>query len=64
MDIYVDTNRLERRERLQDTVENLRDRFGKKSITYLCGFIGRLKNTRRWAAPGKDARDDVLVEKM
>lgn len=42
MDIYVDTNRLERRERLQDTVENLRDRFGKKSITY-AALLGDLK---------------------
>ncbi len=34
LSIFVDAARLDRRERLQDAVENLRDRFGKKAITY------------------------------
>lgn len=34
LSIFVDTARLDRRERLQDTVETLRDRFGKRAITY------------------------------
>jgi len=34
LSLFVDTTRLERRERLEDTVEELRRRFGKHSITY------------------------------
>ena len=34
LSIFVDTARLDRRERLQDTVETLRGRFGKRAITY------------------------------
>jgi DNA polymerase-4 len=34
LSLFVDTARLERRERLEDTVEELRRRFGKHSITY------------------------------
>lgn len=34
LSIFVDTARLERRERLEDTVEDLRRRFGKHAITY------------------------------
>ena len=32
--MFVDHARLERRERLEDTVEGLRRRFGKHAITY------------------------------
>jgi DNA polymerase-4 len=34
LSLFVDTARLERRERLEDTVEELRRRFGKHAITY------------------------------
>ena len=34
LSMFVDTARLERRERLEDTIEDLRRRFGKKAVTY------------------------------
>lgn len=34
LSLFVDTAKLERRERLEDTVEDLRRRFGKRVITY------------------------------
>lgn len=34
LSLFVDAARLERRERLEDTIESLRSRFGKNAITY------------------------------
>ena len=34
LSIFIDTARRDRRDRLEDTVEELRDRFGKRTITY------------------------------
>ena len=34
LSIFVDAEKLDRRERLQDAIEELRGRFGKQSITY------------------------------
>ena len=34
LSMFVDTARLERRERLEDTIEDLRRRFGKNAVTY------------------------------
>ena len=42
LSMFVDADRLEKRERLQDAVESLRERFGKKAITY-AALIGDLK---------------------
>jgi len=43
----------EKQERLEDTIENLRGRFGKSAITYAC-LLGDLK------MPG-DGRDKVKM---
>ncbi len=40
--LFVDTAKLERRERLEDAVEELRGRFGKRAITYAT-LLGDLK---------------------
>lgn len=40
--MFVDTERLERRERLEDAVEELRGRFGKRAVTY-AALLGDLK---------------------
>lgn len=42
LNIFVDTERLDRRERLEDAIENLRGRFGKRAITYAT-LLGDLK---------------------
>ena len=40
--LFVDTQRIDRRERLEDTIEELRGRFGKHAITY-GALLGDLK---------------------
>jgi len=42
LSIFVDAEKLDRRERLQDAIEELRGRFGKQSITYAT-LLGDLK---------------------
>ncbi len=42
LSLFVDTKRLERRERLQDAVEAVRDKYGKKALTYAV-LLGDLK---------------------
>ncbi len=53
LSLFVDTAKLTRRERLEDTIEELRSRFGKKAITYGI-LLGDLK------IPG-DGRDAVKM---
>ena len=53
LSIFVDNEKRDRRERLEDTIENLRSRFGKSAITYAC-LLGDLK------MPG-DGRDKVKM---
>ena len=40
--MFVDTARRDRRERLEDAIESLRDRYGKRAITY-AALLGNLK---------------------
>ena len=42
LNMFVDTARLDRRERLEDAIESLHDRFGKRAITYAT-LLGDLK---------------------
>ena len=42
LSLFMDTQRIERRERLQDAVEAVRERYGKKAITYAV-LMGDLK---------------------
>ena len=42
LSLFVDTQRIERRERLQDAVEAVRERYGKKALTYAT-LMGDLK---------------------
>lgn len=56
LSIFVDNEKRERRERLEDTIENLRSRFGKTAITYAT-LLGDLK------MPG-DGRDKVRMPGM
>lgn len=42
LSLYVDTDRLLRREQLENTIENLRSRFGNQAITYAI-LMGNLK---------------------
>ena len=42
LNMFVDTARLDRRERLEDAIESLRDRYGKRAITY-AALLGNLK---------------------
>lgn len=42
LNMFVDTERLDRRERLEDAIEDLRSRFGKHAITYAT-LLGDLK---------------------
>ena len=42
LNMFVDTERLDRRERLEDAIEILRSRFGKRAITYAT-LLGDLK---------------------
>ena len=42
LSLFVDTQRIERRERLQDAVEAVRERYGKKAFTY-AALMGDLK---------------------
>ena len=42
LSMFVDTGRRDRRVRLEDAVEDIRRRFGKKAITYAC-LMGNLK---------------------
>ena len=53
LSIFADNEKRDRRERLEDTIENLRSRFGKSAITYAC-LLGDLK------MPG-DGRDKVKM---
>ena len=53
MSMFVDAEKLEKREHLEDTIENLRGRFGKKAITY-AALIGDLKMP-------DDGRDSVKM---
>ena len=53
LSIFLDNEKRDRRERLEDTIENLRSRFGKSAITYAC-LLGDLK------MPG-DGRDKVKM---
>lgn len=56
LSMFVDTARLERRERLEDTIEDLRRRFGKNAVTYGI-LLGDLK------MPG-DGRHSVKMPGM
>lgn len=56
LSFFVDNEKRERRERLEDTIENLRSRFGKTAITYAT-LLGDLK------MPG-DGRDKVRMPGM
>ena len=42
LSIFVDTARRDRRARLEDAIEGLRDRYGKRAITYAT-LMGDLK---------------------
>ena len=42
MSIFVDNEKRDRRERLEDAIEELRGRFGKSAITYAV-LLGNLK---------------------
>lgn len=42
LSLFADAAKLERRERLEDTIESLRDRFGKTAVTYSI-LVGDLK---------------------
>jgi len=42
LNMFVDTARRDRRERLEDAIESLRDRYGKRAITY-AALLGNLK---------------------
>lgn len=42
MSMFVDTTRLEKREKLQDAIEELRSRYGKRAVTYAV-LLGDLK---------------------
>ena len=42
LSIFVDTARRDRRARLEDAIEELRDRYGKRAITYAT-LMGDLK---------------------
>ncbi len=42
LSIFIDNERRERRERLEDTIEELRGRFGKRALTY-AALLGDLK---------------------
>ena len=53
LSIFIDHEKLDRRERLEDTIEELRGRFGKRSITYAV-LLGNLK------MPG-DGREKVRM---
>lgn len=53
LSIFIDNEKRDRRERLEDTIENLRSRFGKCAVTYAC-LLGDLK------MPG-DGRDKVKM---
>lgn len=53
LSMFVDHAKLDRREQLEDTIEELRGRFGKRAVTYAC-LMGNLK------MPG-DGRDKVRM---
>ncbi len=53
LSLFVDNEKRERRDRLEDTIESLRSRFGKNAITYAC-LLSDLK------MPG-DGRDKVKM---
>ena len=42
LSVFVDTEKRDRREKLEDTVEELRERFGKRAVTYAV-LLGDLK---------------------
>ena len=56
LSLFVDTARLERRERLEDAVEDIRRRFGKNALTYGI-LLGNLKMPN-------DGRDKVKMPGM
>ena len=56
LSLFVDTARLERRERLEDAVEDIRRRFGKNALTYGI-LLGNLKMPN-------DGRDQVKMPGM
>jgi DNA polymerase-4 len=56
LNLFIDTERLMRRERLQDAIEECRRRFGKRSITYAT-LLGDLKMP-------DDGRDKVRMPGM
>ena len=56
LSLFNDNERRERRERLEDCVEEIRGRFGKDSLTY-CALLGDLK------IPG-DGRETVKMPGM
>ena len=53
LSMFVDHAKRDRRERLEDTIEELRGRFGKETITYAC-LLGNSKMPR-------DGRDKVRM---
>ena len=53
MSIFFDNGKRDHRERLEDTIEELRGRFGKSAVTYAI-LLGNLK------MPG-DGRDKVRM---
>ena len=53
MSLFIDNEKRERRERLENTIEELRGRFGKRSVTY-AALLGELK------MPG-DGREKVRM---
>jgi DNA polymerase-4 len=53
LDLFCDNERRERRERLEDCIEELRGRFGKQSLTY-ASLLGNLKMP-------DDGRDSVKM---
>ena len=53
LSIFIDQEKRDRRERLEDTIEELRSRFGKGALTYAV-LLGNLK------MPG-DGRDKVRM---
>ena len=53
MSLFIDNEKRERRERLENTIEELRGRFGKRSVTY-AALLGDLK------MPG-DGREKVRM---
>ena len=47
MSFFINHEKRDRREKLEDTVETLRGRFGKDALTYAC-LLGDLKMPGDW----------------